>query len=48
MDDGGDVAKKLAVGRRKKGMEGKAVASKRELVEAGRKPPRPKVPRKPG
>jgi hypothetical protein len=41
------VAKKLAVGRRKRAMEGKAIASKRELVDAGKKPPRRKVSRKP-
>ena len=42
------MAKKLAVGRRKKAMAGKPSATKRELIEAGRKPRKTRTVKRPG
>jgi hypothetical protein len=42
------MAKKLAVGRRKQAMAGKPSATKRELIEAGKKPRKRKPVTRPG
>lgn len=41
------MAKKLAVGRRKRAMAGKSSASKRELIAAGKKPGKPRIVKRP-